>query len=59
MIYWGIDVPGDTFGSVIGYDYGQSGEKKVVTFDLTGYHNKFIVEFQYIEGIEEIDLSGF
>lgn len=59
MIYWGIDAPGDSFGSVVGYDYGQSGEKKVVTFDLTGYHNKFIVEFQDIEGIEEIDLSGF
>lgn len=58
MIYWGVDGQKDSFGSVIGYDYGQSGNEKVVTFDLTGYHNKYTAEFQNIKGIVEIDLSG-
>lgn len=56
-IYWG-DGQGDTYGSGIGYNYGQSGGEKVVTFDLTGYHNKFTTEFESIKGIVEIDLSG-
>ena len=58
MIYWGLDGQGDPYGSGIGYNYGQSGGEKVVTFDLTGYHNKFTTEFENIKGIVEIDLSG-
>ena len=58
MIYWGIADQGDPYGSGIGYNYGQSGGEKVVTFDLTGYHNKFTTEFENIKGIVEIDLSG-
>ena len=56
-IYWG-DGQGNPYGSGIGYNYGQSGGEKVVTFDLTGYHNKFTTEFENIKGIVEIDLSG-
>ena len=57
-IYWGMDGKSDPFGSGIGYNYGQSGGEKEITFDLTGYHNKFTTEFQDIKGIVEIDLSG-
>lgn len=58
MVYWDADSSGDPFGTFVGYRYSSHDSEKTVTFDLTGYHNKYTVEFDGIKGLVEIDLSG-
>lgn len=55
-VFW---KPGQSspLGTYPEYTYTQNGEK-TVTFDLFGQAEEFTVEFQSLEGLQEIDFSG-